>query len=126
MRKIKFRAWDKESRKMLSSKSWCGHYDDLYFTDINQILEKMNGVNNTILMQYTGLKDKNEKEIYEGDIVRVIEEELPKDYKENIGEVIFENNSFLFSGFFGYIFKNDKNSIEVIGNIYQNPELIKK
>ena len=62
------------------------------------------------LMQFTGLKDKNGKEIYEGDIVR-------QDYDNALCEVKF------ISGCFSP-FKHDGQFV-VIGNIYENPELLK-
>lgn len=59
MREIKFRAWQKTHNKMLFD--WCGQL-------INAMKEPSERI---ILMQYTGLKDKNGKEIYEGDIILV-------------------------------------------------------
>jgi len=69
--------------------------------------------------QYTGLKDKNGKEIYEGDIVQIIS-------SGKIHEIIYHKCSF------GIILNNDvfapiywHEDINVIGNIHENPELIK-
>ena len=86
-------------------------------------------------MQYTGLKDKNGKEIYEGDIISY------KALKEKRKDKIFRNviEWANYSGTLGWIIRgNDKrvyiplnsnqvfnHNIEIIGNIYENPELLK-
>jgi len=74
---------------------------------------------NPVKVQYTGLKDKNGKEIYEGDIL------LWEDVKIK-SEVVFEEGCFVIKheqG--GSDFISSKNMFEIIGNIYENPELIK-
>ena len=92
-----------------------------YSFDENNILYKKD----LKIMQYTGLKDKNNKEIYEGDILANGNNEKP--YK-----VIFENGSFRaeFEGDFEeYSFDLIDvvaQGCEVVGNIYENPELIKE
>jgi hypothetical protein len=69
------------------------------------------------LMQFTGLKDKNGKEIYEGDIID--NEGARQKY-----EVQFHKGCFCISrGGLGYHIFNEK-EVEVIGNIYENPELL--
>lgn len=79
------------------------------------------------IMQYTGLTDKNGKEIYEGDIVKdlaVLPEDEERDY---ISVVEFKWGSFLI-----YDKEKEKyntvahSTLEVIGNIYENPELLKE
>jgi len=74
-----------------------------------------------ILMQYTGLKDKNGKEIYEGDVLMRGE----KGEGDITGEVVYHH-----SGFFMEFEKGKRMSVyedfEVIGNIYENPELVEK
>ena len=92
-----------------------------YSFDENNILYEKN----LKIMQYTGLKDKNNKEIYEGDIL--LDGNNKKTYK-----VIFENGSFRaeFEGDFEeYSFDLIDvvaQGCEVVGNIYENPELIKE
>ena len=116
MREIKFRAWDKQRKEMLIA------------LDIREIPVLNCGLgidDNFELMQYTGLKDKNGIEIYEGDIVLFFvshgAEGVPSD-EEMQGEVYYSNGMLYPMSDFMY----DHYIFEVIGNIYENPELIKE
>ncbi len=71
------------------------------------------------LCQYTGLKDKNGKEIYEGDIVR-----FRSGKHEGIGKIIYNPPRFEISSEF--FLGGKAELIEVIGNIYENPELLEE
>lgn len=77
------------------------------------------------LNQYTGLKDKNGKEIYEGDICKYV-----CGKSEWIAEVVFHYGMFTFPikekplGRYVYIHNVLERELEVIGNIYENPELL--
>lgn len=113
-RKIKFRAWDKRERFMIEPiKSF------LNFTKEGNVacLEDQD-INNIILMQYTWLKDKNGKEIYEGDIVKSL---WKNDYSFGIREVIFKDWAFTIEWYWliGSL-------VEIIWNIYQHPNLLNK
>jgi uncharacterized phage protein (TIGR01671 family) len=126
MREIKFRAWDKKKNLMLYEFDLIGNGDFslakafLHLQDygINDFVEDF------ILMQYTGLKDKNGKEIYEGDIlnmtyhgsVSIVEPEIK-------GVIGFERGSFIIEEN-GFALGKIGRSLEVIGNIYENPELL--
>lgn len=78
------------------------------------------------IMQYTGLKDKNGKEIYEGDVVKVF---TNKEWR--IGIIIYEHSGFTIDVTNNKELEYGRTSIienltEVIGNIYDNPELLKE
>ncbi len=92
--------------------------------DIFHILEHQ--INPKTIGQYTELKDKNGKKIFEGDIIKFIYEN-----KEKIRAIVFEKGEFLAKDdttAFGPTFRHIRlcSNIEVIGNIYDNPELLKE
>jgi len=118
MREIKFRAWDAVENKM--------HYPlALEDSDLLKALygtEVIKGKGNIELMQYTGLKDKNDVEIYGGDIVVI------PDYYAKRGVVEYSAPTFnIFDGDDSYtIFDWEEwEYFEVTGNMYENPELLK-
>ena len=105
MRTIKFRIFDSEIKK----------YIDISASAI--MLDELNNLKpNLKIEQFTGLHDKNGKEIYEGDIVT-----------DGVGKykIIYD---LKLAGYQPYcIFRDEpENYCEVIGNIYENPELISK
>ena len=120
MREIKFRAWFEKFKEMYTVKMIDLQKEIAYFDKYNY-----RSFYDIDLMEYTGLKDIREKEIYEGDILANGNNEKP--YK-----VIFENGSFRaeFEGDFEeYSFDLIDivaQGCEVVGNIYENPELIKE
>lgn len=111
-REIKFRAWDKVDRIIIEWSELRKLHASLSYIEESERLDAR------ILMQYTGLLDKNGKEIYEGDIV--------KGTSENPGgpsEVFYDYGVWQPFNFLGIY---DGTKYEVIGNIYESPELIKK
>ena len=118
MREIKFRAWDKEENRMYDWPFIIHHFDDeirVHKEGFGYIHIPMEDID---LMQYTGIEDKNGKEIYEGDILRA---KMQGDWY--VGEVNFGEG--MWFGAKDYLYQAVKNEAEVIGNIYENPELIK-
>lgn len=114
MREIKFRAWDKEQEKMYYVPAI---YFSLKVAALGMGKDSIEvGFDNVELMQYTGLKDKNGKEIYEGDIV----EWFTKGNEKERAQVSW----WSYPGHWGW-WPNNIYSMEVIGNIYENPELLK-
>ena len=127
MREIKFRAWLKEDKKMVN-------VETMDFTDksiqylkrseiINAYILRRERFDDVELMQYTGLKDKNGKEIYEGDIVILNDAE-----EESRCVVKYKYGSYILVD--GDLRENLSNVedrfLEVIGNIYENKNLLEE
>lgn len=123
----KFRAWDKISKKIFP----------VMMIDFGQsyvMIEEINGLwcerdfDDVELMQYTGLRDKNGREIYEGDVVRYeccfesyVEEVIYDDKHCNFGTIDKDEKTFSFDAL---ISDFDVNCFEVVGNKYENLELL--
>ena len=150
MRNIKFRGWDKEYEKMTYFDDEDYEYKPPFVFRLDQIFKKDSNyddyedfeyndvTDNVEVMQYTGLKDKDGKEIYEGDIVKIHKHNFDYGFKKDeIGQIKF------IDGAFGFYREESKNEYyfndlatesgyreleyyEVIGNIYDNPELLEE
>jgi hypothetical protein len=130
MREIKFRAWYIKRKKYyevhhlhigsigIHEKDWatCKAYDCIEQKDIYIQVQP----NECIIEQFTGLHDKNGKEIYEGDLIKY-GSDAPL-------EVIYRESCFCYNQKSRYISRlqifDNINKIEVIGNIHENPELL--
>ena len=135
MREIKFRAWAKGSKIMLIN---VGIHP--FITELHDGYEwQQEGgftigtkMENYVLMQFTGLHDKNGKEIWEGDIVEYTFS-LDRDERSNETKeraiVQFQDGEFKPRPYRfeceDYWYSYELNDFSVIGNIYENPELLK-
>lgn len=141
MREFKFRAWDTEKKEMyVPSAITQDTGDRLSIFEANLSVAKVailwngyeiQGHNDDILMQYTGLKDKNGKEIYEGDIVHILVD-VDTDgvgyhnqhMIERKGKVEYGLGSYQVGDF--ELGESGEEEREILGNIYENPELLEK
>lgn len=146
--RFKFRIWEKETKTMIELDAVGYSSFDPFAKGISRLILILSGLDNTFHynkqclydndkfsepMQCTGLKDKNGKLIFEGDVIELEERVYKKLYKVYF-QVIFENGSYYLkadftthSGFLQfrcYFLSEYAEEIEVIGNIYENPELL--
>ena len=130
MREIKFRAWLKEEKKMVN-------VETMDFTDktirclkknefINAYLLRRVSFDDVELMQYTGLNDKNDKEIYEGDILFFRDENMKY-------VVVWQDTAFIIESieirkYSEKMYWLDDTEIccEIVGNIYENKNLLEE
>ena len=121
MREFKFRAWNKIKEEMMCLGQ--AHKKNLIGIDFQSYYIRSE-YSDIILMQYSGLKDINNKEIYEGDLCRGIDDGgIVGPYKDQIIEIIFYKGAFRDDYFRGNI--SDYKHLEVLGNRYENTNLFK-
>ena len=138
-RTIKFRAWNKSSHEMSEVVALSSTYVTLSPIDNDDegnnnyelehtLCEDGSGIVQAIVLQFAGVSDKNGKEIYEGDIVKI------EDY--GVAKITFVDGSFMCEWIDDEAYSMElsqiiwkqrlyiKNLFEVVGNIYENPELL--
>jgi uncharacterized phage protein (TIGR01671 family) len=129
MRIVKFRSWDKKRNEMMPvqqidfSAWWvscdpdCGVNPPLLYGDRNSFQNQP--TDRHILMQFTGLLDKNGREIYEGDVVRDESGATAVYWSAAMGAWAVQDSDDC-----AFLLADCSESMEIIGNIYENPELL--
>ena len=124
MREIKFRAWLKEKKEMIDNAR-----PDFFCKQLNYLCGNSAGGQDVLgvstedieLMQYTGLKDKNNKEIYEGDIVTLHNSKYKVIFNSKEARFVLRDDEFESEISFT---NNNNERMKIVGNIYENPELL--
>lgn len=136
MREIRFRAWNKKKKSMHIVTSMELYFEEVLGVMVGTASQEAIFPEDLELMQYLGIKDLKGRKVCEGDILQEIAEISPKDYQNRRGVVTYEPNiaAFMIADVTdgGYCHLNggkwDKNRLnytEIIGNIHENPELLK-
>lgn len=126
-RELEFRAWDTDTTAFLDRWYICHHPNQFLITDI----VTQDEFPNAVALQYTGVKDINGKKIFEGDILEILGSFCPNNERHRL--VIFKSGmwnfrywSSLLTYYMDGVFINNSQSTQIIGNYFQNPELMKK
>ncbi len=139
MDRFRFRAWHKHYQEMISIREIFFYDSDHKYQGVTSEGRGQIHKDECVLMQSTSLKDKNGKLIFEGDILANYPEELDDDrdlWIVEFGEGSYDSGVYSYIGFRLRLISTDDfdgnaniifgSDIEVIGNIHENPELLKK
>lgn len=115
MREIKFRAWDRQLKCLT-----------VLFTlwDVAEGMFPAKDFADFDFMQFTGLHDKNGKEIWEGDVVRFYRHRTIENIRWEVAAIRWKANGYVLGDDAVYFFGDEWREFEVIGNIYENPDLL--
>lgn len=120
MRELKFRAWDKHD------KEFAQNIDCLLDISVAERVFALDDENGELIIeQYTGHKDKNDKEIYEGDIVKCFFTDRLYQVVYRVWDASFVCENDEWEEILLFI-NNERPSLEIIGNIHENPELLEE
>lgn len=127
----RFRAWDTHEQKMFANNELIIWNGNVYANDSKKLTcNNLKGwsIDDEYLMQSTGLKDKNGKEIFEGDILAVETDEevvnLNVFWDEEHALFMFESKKYNEKDLLAELVEDKAYPFEIIGNIYENPELL--
>ena len=121
MREIKFRAWHKEKKIMGEVLGIDILHKEIFFSNEDVDCYEHTDFKDVELMQYTELKDEYGDEIYEGDIVTLHNSRYKVIFKTEGARFVLRNDEFELEITF---INNNNERMEIVGNIYENSELL--
>ena len=125
---IKFRAWDTLNKQWLNLQEITLAFDGAVMA-VSDMDGEVYGLHQVKLCQYTGLIDKQGKEVYEGDVVRGTYHLLTRGFIQVTAQVVYSEGFAVWDAYclsFRQPLWHYRDDMVVIGNIYENPYLVKE